>query len=193
MRIKVLVGLFFYLPPSPTPADKRWTTGHSSLVCWPALSIFWIFHWVYLQGCSISGTPSLSQQHSGIISLYIMGIPPILTLFRGTHLMHHGLEMFHCWLSIMLLIRTLAVGFVTSCYTLPMTSWHFRSLPFFSRYVLTFYNSPYALCLFQAVITFLVHWYIFLSDPHQSLSSLLGAVFLCTEYTNVSRGIVFFF
>ena len=49
-----------------------------------------------------------------------------------------------------------------------------------------------ALCLFQAVITFLVHWYIFLSDPHQSLSSLLGAVFLCTEYTNVSRGIVFF-
>ena len=50
-----------------------------------------------------------------------------------------------------------------------------------------------ALCLFQAVITFLVHWYIFLSNPHQSLSSLLGAVFLCTEYTNVSRGIVFFF
>jgi len=93
------------------------------------------------KGCSICVTPSLSQQHSGIISLYIMGIPPVLTLFRGTHLMEVGLEMFRCWLPITL-IRTLAVGFVTSCYVYTAISCHFRSLPLFWRYVLTFYNSP---------------------------------------------------
>jgi len=132
------------------------------------------------KGCSICVTPSLSQQHSGIISLYIMGIPPVLTLFRGTHLMEVGLEMFRCWLPITL-IRTLAVGFVISCYVHTTISWHFRSLPLFWRYVLTFYNSPsmpYTFSRRSSPSSFIG---TFLSQIHINLSHHYLVQFFCAQ------------
>jgi hypothetical protein len=80
------VGRSFSVFPSPTlPLTKAelqvsavWFVAPSS----PQFKYFTQYH----QGYSISVTPSSSQYHSGIISLYIMGSGPKFKIFLGTHL-----------------------------------------------------------------------------------------------------------